>query len=116
MNLFISAAWLAVVTWLILRAIKQRGLLPRVAIVPPPVGEQAPRIAIVVPARDEERSIERCVRSLLAQCAADFEVIVVDDGSTDATPAAAATLDRQVARVLDRGACRGARQRLAVLC
>lgn len=89
MNLFISAAWLAVVTWLILRAIKQRGLLPRVAIVPPPVGEQAPRIAIVVPARDEAGNICRCLNSLLAQDypPSRFSVLVVDDHSTDDTAA-----------------------------
>ncbi len=46
-----------------------------------------PSLSIVVPARNEERSIEDCVRSLLAQELADFEVIVVDDRSTDATPA-----------------------------
>ncbi|HEY5350675.1 MAG TPA: glycosyltransferase [Candidatus Lustribacter sp.] len=45
----------------------------------------APSLSIVVPARDEERSIERCVRSLVAQRGVDAEVIVVDDGSTDAT-------------------------------
>jgi chlorobactene glucosyltransferase len=46
-----------------------------------------PRLSIIVPARDEERNIERCVRSLVAQYGLDAEVIVVDDGSTDATPA-----------------------------
>ena len=46
-----------------------------------------PFVSIVVPARDEERAIERCVRSLLAQRDIDFEVVVVDDRSTDATPA-----------------------------
>jgi chlorobactene glucosyltransferase len=45
----------------------------------------APPVSIVVPARNEERSIERCVRSLLAQTVADFELIVVDDRSTDRT-------------------------------
>lgn len=45
----------------------------------------APPVSIVVPARNEERSIERCVRSLLAQTAEDFEVIVVDDRSSDRT-------------------------------
>jgi len=42
-----------------------------------------PSLSIVVPARDEERSIERCVRSLLAQRGIDAEVIVVDDRSGD---------------------------------
>ncbi len=46
-----------------------------------------PFVSIVVPARNEERSIERCVRSLLAQNLPLFEVIVVDDRSTDATRA-----------------------------
>jgi len=50
-------------------------------------GREMPSVSIVVPARDEERNIEACVRSLLAQDYPDFEVIVVDDGSTDATPA-----------------------------
>ena len=45
-----------------------------------------PTLSIVVPARNEERSIERCVTSLLAQRWLEFEVIVVDDGSSDATP------------------------------
>jgi chlorobactene glucosyltransferase len=51
-----------------------------------------PSLSIVVPARDEERSIEVCVRSLLAQAGVALEVIVVDDGSTDATPAILARL------------------------
>ena len=49
--------------------------------------ETLPSLSIVVPARDEERSIERCVRSLVAQLDGRAEVIVVDDRSTDATPA-----------------------------
>jgi chlorobactene glucosyltransferase len=40
-----------------------------------------------VPARNEERQIEGCVRSLLATRHPDFEVIVVDDESTDSTRA-----------------------------
>lgn len=44
-----------------------------------------PSLSIVVPARDEERNVARCVRSLLATAHPDFEVIAVDDQSTDAT-------------------------------
>ncbi|MGH7737697.1 MAG: glycosyltransferase [Candidatus Tyrphobacter sp.] len=44
-----------------------------------------PLLSIIVPARNEARQIEQCVRSLLAQEYPSFEVIVVDDESTDET-------------------------------
>lgn len=44
-----------------------------------------PSLSIIVPARNEERNIARCVNSLLATRHPDFEIIVVDDRSTDAT-------------------------------
>ena len=59
----------------------------------------APRASILVPARNEERSIERCVRSLLAQDYPDFEVVVLDDGSTDRTGAILAGLLREDRRL-----------------
>ncbi|GHO92328.1 glycosyl hydrolase [Reticulibacter mediterranei] len=46
---------------------------------------EKPLVSIIVPARDEERNIRRCVTSLLEQDYERFEVIVVDDGSTDKT-------------------------------
>ena len=46
-----------------------------------------PRVSLVVAARDEERNLDAALASLLAQDYPDFEVIVVDDRSTDATPA-----------------------------
>ncbi len=53
-----------------------------------PLPERPPSVSVLVPARDEERSIETCVRSLLAQdYPSPLEVIVLDDGSTDATRA-----------------------------
>ncbi len=52
---------------------------------PPP--RVAPELSIIVPARNEARQIEQCVRSLLAQDYPHFEVIVVDDRSHDDTAA-----------------------------
>jgi len=45
-----------------------------------------PFVSVCVPARDEERDIEACLTSLLNQDYPNFEVIVVDDNSTDRTP------------------------------
>jgi chlorobactene glucosyltransferase len=58
-----------------------------------------PSLSIVVPARNEERSIERCVRSLLAQEFENIEVIVVDDRSSDATAAILERLSAEDSRL-----------------
>ncbi len=44
-----------------------------------------PAISVLIPARDEERSIGAAVRSVLANACVDIEVIVMDDASTDRT-------------------------------
>ena len=44
-----------------------------------------PDVSVVIPAHNEERVIDRCVRSMLAQDYPDFEVIVVLDRCTDGT-------------------------------
>jgi chlorobactene glucosyltransferase len=46
----------------------------------------APKISIVLAGKDEEDNIEACVRSLLDQDYPNYELIVVDDRSTDGTP------------------------------
>jgi glycosyltransferase involved in cell wall biosynthesis len=43
------------------------------------------RVSVIVPAHDEERWIGECLDSLARQTHPDFEVIVVDDSSTDRT-------------------------------
>jgi glycosyltransferase involved in cell wall biosynthesis len=50
----------------------------------PPLAHE-PYVSIIVPARDEARTIERSARAFLAQTYSSFEVIVVNDRSTDAT-------------------------------
>ncbi len=47
--------------------------------------ETGPLISVCVPARNEQRNIRRCVEALLAQTYPNFEIIVLDDRSTDAT-------------------------------
>ncbi len=64
-----------------------------------PPREKLPMLSIVVPARDEERSLEACLRSLLALEWLDFEVILVDDRSTDATPQIAERIAREDPRL-----------------
>lgn len=43
------------------------------------------KVSILVPAFNEEKTIERVLDRLLALPIVDFEIIVVDDGSTDST-------------------------------
>jgi glycosyl transferase family 2 len=46
-------------------------------------------VQVIIPARNEEDCILRCLQSLSAQQGISFEIIVVDDGSTDRTRAIA---------------------------
>lgn len=48
-------------------------------------GKEVPLVSFVVIAYNVEAYIQRCLRSVLAQVGAPFEVVVVDDASTDAT-------------------------------
>lgn len=64
-----------------------------------PPAPRWPRVSILVPARNEAESIEPCVRSLLAQEYPDFEVIVLDDHSTDETGVILARLAERFSRL-----------------
>ena len=59
--------------------------IPRVSDAPPTLPEGAPRVSVVVAARDEERHLEPALRAWLALDYPDYELIVVDDRSTDRT-------------------------------
>jgi glycosyltransferase involved in cell wall biosynthesis len=64
------------------------------------------RLSVVIPAHNEAVVIGACLRSLAAQdFASAFEVIVVDNGSTDETPVIAASLGARVIREQRLGVC-----------
>lgn len=44
-----------------------------------------PQISVIIPARNEEASLGTCLESLITQTGVDYEIIVVNDHSTDRT-------------------------------
>src|SRR5690348_15673258 len=68
---------------------------------PPPTGESWPFVSIIVPARNEENNLPDLLPTLLGQHYPNYEVIVVDDESEDATP-----------RILEEWAARDSRLRV----
>lgn len=58
-------------------------ILRKLGSYPPPF--RNPFISVLVPARNEQDNIGECIKSLLIQDYPDFEVIVLDDNSTDRT-------------------------------
>jgi glycosyltransferase involved in cell wall biosynthesis len=57
---------------------------------------QTPRVSVVVPACNQARYLAESIQSVLAQSYGDFEIIVVDDGSTDDTRAIVERLDPRI--------------------
>ncbi len=72
--------------------------LPRLAAVPPLPDQQCPKISVLFAGRDEAEKLPTALPTLLAQDYPDYEVIAVDDRSSDATP-----------RILDEAAARDRR-------
>ena len=50
-----------------------------------PTAPALPQVSVIVPARNEEASLAACLDSLVSQTGVTFEIIVVDDHSTDRT-------------------------------
>ena len=44
-----------------------------------------PKVSVILPARNEEEFIEKCLDSLIEQDYTNYEIIVIDDSSDDAT-------------------------------
>ena len=66
---------------------------------PPPHGQIRSHCSVLIPARDEEATIVRAVRSVLRSEVVDLEVIVLDDDSTDRTAQIVRMLARDDPRV-----------------
>src|ERR1700739_1732621 len=52
---------------------------------PPELSSIPPEVSVIIPARNEEASLGTCLESLISQTGVDFEIIVVNDHSTDRT-------------------------------
>ena len=90
----IFVAALLILTWLHTQARMDLVTKP----VPAPPG--GPLISVLIPARNEARNIRRCLQAVLAQDYPNFEVIVVDDRSSDETPAFLAGLSTAEPRLV----------------
>lgn len=65
-------------------------------------GAAAPLVSVVIPAYNSEQTLEATVASALGQTFTDLEVVIVDDGSSDATLALAESLTDPRVRVISQ--------------
>jgi hypothetical protein len=102
--LTVALAWLAAAVALVPLAVGWRNLAgggrggfrrPGADAVPPP----GTAVSILIPARDEAATIEATVLAALRSRGVAVEVVVLDDGSTDATPFVVRELARRDGRV-----------------
>lgn len=102
---WVTIALLGIV-WLVILILQFRAI-PLVPVIRPD-GRQPhehPLVSILVPMRNESDNVAGCLTSLLAQEYPDFEIIVIDDRSTDDTAARVEALVQQHPRLrLVRGA------------
>lgn len=66
----------------------------------------APRVTVLLPVYNSSHTIDQAVRSMLIQTYSDFELLIVDDGSTDDTPERLAAYQdprMRVVRIGNRG-------------
>ena len=66
-----------------------------------------PRVSVILPFYNRAATLECCVRSVLAQSFADFEIVAVDDASTDESARVIAAITDPRIRVLRHETNRG---------
>lgn len=80
--LYISIGFLLFTSFILARNLVDFKALKNTSV---PKTKNNPKVSICIPARNEEDVIERCVTSALKQNYTNFEVLVLDDESTDRT-------------------------------
>src|SRR5687767_5016655 len=96
--MLLAIAWVIFILWILLFIQELLNLASFPSLDSTAVPSEFSFVSIIVPARNEAEAIESSVTAWLAQEYPAFELIVVDDQSTDATP-----------EILDRLAARDAR-------
>jgi glycosyltransferase involved in cell wall biosynthesis len=66
-----------------------------------------PRVSVVIPVFNRPEAVRRAIQSVLTQTFDDFEILVVDDASTDDTPAAVLAFDDPRIRLVRHDRKRG---------
>lgn len=91
----LAALWVSLLVAVVVRFLDSK----RLSAYAPVSRGDAPPLSVVIPARNEARNIEGCVRSVLASDYPRLEVIVVDDHSTDGTGEIARRIAAEDARL-----------------
>ena len=59
------------------------GSLPLAGTAPPGTMKNSMKVSIIVPVFNAEKYLRECIESVIAQTLGDYELILVNDGSTD---------------------------------
>ena len=76
------------------------------------MSDDAPKISVALPARNASRTVANSVRSILSQSFSDFELIFLDDGSSDRTFDIISGFSDDRIRIVSDGQLRGLTFRL----
>ncbi len=85
----VSCAWFAFIAVRVARSVRA---IPKIEDLAPPDPPAWPKLSLVVPACNEEASLRQSMTSRLSDDYPDLEAVLVEDRSTDGTPAIADAL------------------------